>query len=294
MSLNAVKILGINVTISSKKEILEELEKFLSLGTWMTQKGARKTQKYVTIVTPNPEQIVLAQGDHAFGKILNRADVALPDGGGVVWAVKVLQPKSQDGKEKQLHERIPGVELMQDLVQMARKQSVPIALIGGRGNLAVKTLECLQREYPGLKGVGLTVPAIHVQQDTLIADHSDNLDVYFQETIRTLAQKRVQYVFVALGAPKQELFIDYLSTHMKTIEKGLPIIYMAVGGSFEIISGTISRAPAIFQRLRMPFFMGAVGGEWLWRLFHEPWRWKRQLTLFRFVWLVLFKRFTTK
>ena len=79
-------------------------------------------------------------------------------------------------------------------------------------------------------------------------------------------------MFVALGAPKQEYYIEEMAKKTKGV------VYMAVGGSFDIISGRLRRAP---------LFMRRMGLEWLWRLILEPWRIRRQLALVEFVWMVL-------
>jgi N-acetylglucosaminyldiphosphoundecaprenol N-acetyl-beta-D-mannosaminyltransferase len=223
MRLNTVKVLGISITTTSKKEILEEIRKYLV-------SSGKNTQKSVRIFTPNTEQLVMAQKDLRFADVLNQADVAIPDTVGVAWASRML---TKEGIQKP----IPGVEFMEDLVQLAEKCHVPIGLIGGRGKIAVNALECLQAKYPRLTT-------------------SNNPGV----------------VFVALGAPKQEYFIEQEAK----ITKG--VVYMAVGGSFDIISGKLQRAPA---------WMRSLGLEWLWRLILEPWRITRQLALIEFIWLVL-------
>ncbi|OGG23881.1 hypothetical protein A3A79_01615 [Candidatus Gottesmanbacteria bacterium RIFCSPLOWO2_01_FULL_43_11b] len=152
-------------------------------------------------------------------------------------------------------QRIAGVEFMEDVVEMAAKWGYRIGLIGGKGRVAVEALECLQKKYPGLTGsVG---------------------DI-----------RKAKIVFVALGAPKQEYFIEELTTNnlQPASPAGrltTPLILMAVGGSFDIIAGHIPRAP-LFIRL--------IGFEWAWRLFREPWRWKRQLALFEFMKNVLLYR----
>ncbi len=295
MGLNAVKILGINVTNSPKKNILEQLEKFIKIGVWEGATGKKKRKKFVVIVTPNPEQIIYAQGNEAFARILNQADVTLPDGIGVVWASRILRRSTTDHLQSTISSRIPGVEFMQDLIAMAAKRSAPIILIGGRGDLAVETLECLRGEHPGLRGLALGAPEFSVQDGQLVSTGSDNLDEYFRQTAQKIADRRVQMVFVALGAPKQEYVIERLSREMsfrppsrnpekKTWIPGQArddrqrIIFMSVGGSFDIITGRTPRAPQ---------FMRSLGLEWLWRLFHEPWRFGRQLALVKFVWLVL-------
>lgn len=248
MGLHAVKILGINITSDSKKTILEELEKRLS-------NPGKNDSGSVTIVTPNPEQIVYAKRDEQFAGILNRADVAIPDGGGIVWASRVFHPSARIV-------RIPGVEFMEDLVAMEKKRGVPIALIGGRGGLAVRTLECLQARYPGLQGWTVEPEKAPIEK--------------IAEKIR---KTKTRMVFVGLGAPKQEYFIEKLRT--QNLRTRTSIILMSVGGSFDIMTGRTPRAPQ---------FMRALGLEWLWRLLREPRRFGRQLALVKFVWLVLMER----
>jgi N-acetylglucosaminyldiphosphoundecaprenol N-acetyl-beta-D-mannosaminyltransferase len=269
MGFSAVKILEISVTISPKKEILEELEKRL----FSVEKSASKT---IRIVTPNPEQLVLAQHDKQFIKILNRADVAVPDGIGLVWAHGVLG-------EKDSLTRIPGVELMGNLVGLAAKKRVTIALIGGRDSLAIDALKCLQVEYPSLEGVAHAFLEVEVEDGKLKTDRSDDLEKHIDDLVHELEQRRVRMVFIALGAPKQEYLMEALAARMKKFAQ--PVILMSVGGSFEIIAGRIPRAPQ---------WMRSFGIEWLWRLLREPWRWKRQLALIEFVWLIFKKRFALR
>ena len=223
MRLNAVKVLGISITNASKNEILEEIQKYLF-------QPDKKSQKSLIIFTPNTEQLVLAQKNPRFAGVLNQADIAIPDAVGVVWASRFL---TQSGIQKS----IPGVEFMEDVVEMAAKCHVPIGLIGGQGKIAIEALECLSRRWAGLT---------------------------------TSANPGV--VFVALGAPKQEYYIEEMAKKTKGV------VYMAVGGSFDIISGRLRRAP---------LFMRRMGLEWLWRLILEPWRIRRQLALVEFVWMVL-------
>ena len=154
MSLNSQKILGIRVTTSSKQSILEYIKKYLALGVENRAPGREKLGKSFVIVTPNPEQIVLAQTNLAFRDIFNRADVALPDGVGVSLAAKFLGIKYHGAGVMKDIERIPGVEFMEDLVQLAADRGYTIGLIGGKQGLAVRALECLQARYPRLEGWG--------------------------------------------------------------------------------------------------------------------------------------------
>ncbi|MBI5619834.1 WecB/TagA/CpsF family glycosyltransferase [Candidatus Gottesmanbacteria bacterium] len=289
MSLNAVKMLGISITTSPKKEILEHLQKYLLQNPKSQIQNPKKPVKPLVIVTPNPEQIIYAQKNKHFAEILNQADVAIPDGIGIVLAGRFLQETGDRGQGTEIKGRIAGVELMEDLVAMAAERGYPIALIGGRGRVAVEALECLRQKYPGL--VGWAQEPGELQLGNL-GDVSD-LGEKIQKT-------NTRLVFVGLGAPKQEFFIERLSlslrgaslratrqSHVKTKQeiaspsvrsRNDNLIMMSVGGSFDIISG---------RTLRAPLFIRNVGLEWLWRLARQPWRWRRQLALVKFFWLVL-------
>ncbi|MEK7587711.1 MAG: WecB/TagA/CpsF family glycosyltransferase [Patescibacteria group bacterium] len=278
MSLNAVKMLGISVTISPKDTILEYLEKGL-------EKPSVKQKKSLVIVTPNPEQIVRAQKDKRFAEILNRADVSIPDGIGLALVMRL--------------QRIPGVELMEDLVAMAAKRGYPVALIGGRAGVAVEALECLRTRFPGLALRSGATNGWAMEPGELEIGNISNVGNVGR--LKTITEKirstGTRIVFVGLGAPKQEYFIARLAHDMSfrppsrnPEKKGwIPgqarddkrIVFISVGGSFDIIAGRTPRAPS---------FVRTVGLEWFWRLVCEPWRWKRQLALLKFLWLVATSR----
>ncbi len=285
MRLSAVKILGINVTNSPKKEILEEIKKGLFLDGKKSSVGQENRSAVITMVTPNPEQIVLSKRDLAYREILNRADVALPDGSGVVWAAQKNVRTRGGQKVRPIAEVIPGVEFMENLVGLAQEKRVRITLIGGYGDVAVKTLECLKGRYPGMDGLSIPVSGVQVRDGHLEIEGQNKPDGYFHEIARRIVSDGAKMVFIALGAPKQEYFMDALAASLRRMAKE-PVLLMVVGGSFDIIAGVIPRAPVLFRRVRIPFFGGAVGGEWLWRLIREPWRVRRQIALIYFVWLV--------
>lgn len=293
MGLNAVKVLEISITNASSKEILEYLRKYLN-------KPQKNTPKTLTIATPNTEQLVYAAHHPWFAKILNQADLTLPDSIGVIWASYFLGKKGPKT-------RVPGVTFMETLAAGGAKQPVPMALIGGRDGVAVKAFECLQQKYSGVSGWAEEPPGMSIKGqvlsikgkgdenlDTLYFDHhtsSGTVNEYIQMLARKIIDTGVQIVFIALGPPKQEVFMTALSHQLSTLNsqskhKGnlrsaiydLPTILMVVGGSFDEISGRIPRAPG---------WVSTIGMKWLWRLILEPWRIRRQLALVEFVFLVI-------
>jgi N-acetylglucosaminyldiphosphoundecaprenol N-acetyl-beta-D-mannosaminyltransferase len=232
-------------------------EKIFLLGVGFTDATEQQILEYIVIglqkiddkyyiVTPNPELLVIANDDSYYKAILNNAKLALPDGIGVVMVSKLVG--------KPIEQRVTGVDFMESLCKRVSKQPITVGFLGGGPHVAELTAECLVKKYPGLK-VGLVS----------------------KEWNKSLKDKKVDILFVAFGSPKQEIWI---SENLKN----LPVkIAIGVGGSFDLISGRVPRAPK---------FLRGLGFEWLFRLFVQPWRIKRQLSLAKFVYLVLMEKFS--
>lgn len=301
MGLTHQNILEIRITTSPREIILEDIKKWLDNGRWIAGKKKKRTQEPLVIATPNPEQIVLAQQNISFKEMLNQADVTLPDGIGLVIASRFLFGSTVKRQTSKVTSRISGVDFMQDLVQVAAERSVRIGLIGGKPGLAVKALECLRETYPRLEAWADEGPEIMVGNDGNI---EGPIDTYWVTLAKRIVATKTQMVFVGLGAPKQEYVIsrlaralssqggEVLSASRQESQQGRRaesarddkgIILMSVGGSFDMITGRLKRAPV---------FIRSIGFEWVWRLCQEPWRWKRQLALLRFVVLILRERLT--
>lgn len=243
MMLARISILNICVSNVALDSGLEEVEKWLISG-----------DKKYKILTPNPEILVLGQKDGEFRRILNSADLALPDGLGLIWAAKTL--------ELSLKERVSGVDFMVKLCGICAKNGFTIGLIGGRNSVALKTSECLRKMYPSLKIVLAEGWDPELAVEKLIS---------WREPIDVL--------FVAYGQGKQERWID------ENLKK-IPVkVAMGVGGAFDFISGRVPRSPK---------FMRDHGLEWLFRLLVQPWRIKRQIVGAKFFLLILGEWFKKK
>lgn len=317
MSLKTKKILGVNITIENKENILEKTRKSLKKSIIQITNFKKKQLKPVVIFTPNPEIINCAQKDHKFKEIVNTGQINLPDGAGVVWAIKKLH--------KIKIERISGVDFMLDLCRQSEDLGIVIGVIGGKANLAVETRECLQILYPKLKIEALPTPEVRItnhelritNQESRItnedvgsclpdrpaggpAGEAGKLDVekrknilntnggqeeqtkkYFEELCKEIKKRKIGVLFVALGFPKQEYFIDSVKRQALSAKLIRPLVMMAVGGSFDYITGRIPRAPG---------WMRELGMEWLFRLVKEPWRLKRHLIGSKFFLKILFER----
>lgn len=205
------------------------------------------------VVTVNPEFIVAARNDTNFFQVLKGADLSLPDGVGLLWATRFLG--------KPLCERVAGVDTVRRIASLAAERRYRLFLLGAEEGVAEATAMRLEGENPGLKVAGTYAGSPDPKEEEAIV-----------EMIRAA---RPHVLLVAYGAPQQDLWV-----HRNLRRLGVPVA-MGVGGAFDFISGKAKRAPGWMQRL---------GLEWLYRLLHEPWRWRRMLALPKFVWLVIWSR----
>lgn len=205
------------------------------------------------LCTVNPEFIMAAQHDTAFKQILNQSTLNLPDGIGVIWAARRLgQP---------LRERMAGSDLVGTLADRAQQTGWRIFLLGAAEGVAEQAALKLQKRYPQANIVGAYAGSPRVEEEAGIAAR--------------IRATQADILLVAYGAPKQDKWIA------RNMERTGVAVAMGIGGSLDFIVGTQKRAPRWLQRL---------GLEWLYRLVREPWRWRRQLALPRFVWAVLRQR----
>jgi N-acetylglucosaminyldiphosphoundecaprenol N-acetyl-beta-D-mannosaminyltransferase len=242
-------------TLCSRTEIVQEI---LSR---VEEKEKGKEKGLQIISTPNTEHVVLAQKGSEFQKTLALFDWCVPDSAGIVWASRMLSPQGE-----KIQERIPGRLLMLDIVKKLHKKEV--LLLGSSLAVLQAAAQKLQKEYPSC-----TFTVDPGAKDIVHETKEERDHVHF--LIRRLQPFAV---FVAYGAPWQERWVV---ENRQMMGKAGVRIAMVVGGSFEVLAGMIPEAPLLVQKL---------GFEWLWRLLQEPWRWRRQLALPKFVWMVVKKK----
>ncbi len=240
------KILGITIPKESKEEILEKIIKYV-----------RQPAEFVHIVSLNPENLVVAQENQVFKKVLNTAQIKIIDGVGIVAAAKILGVEA--GR------RWPGVEVVKELIKTASVRRLRLLFIGGRPNLAAGLSKCYQKKYPQAKFLGIEG----------IKNIKNPQKKEEKEIFSIVSRFKPHLVMVAFGSPDQEL---WLARHQERL-KG--VVGMGVGGAFDYLSGAVPYAPKFLRR---------NGLEWLFRLLVQPWRWRRQLRLIKFIWLVLKER----
>tara|TARA_Y100001970_G_scaffold205459_1_gene250181 strand:- start:2550 stop:3302 length:753 start_codon:yes stop_codon:yes gene_type:complete len=234
-----MNILGVRIDTYAKKEAIEEVRKLLDQNI------------FSMVFTPNPEMLVAAKKDQYFHEVLNLGKLNICDGIGITLVAR-----------KQV-EKIPGVDFMQDICAVAEKEGKTVYLLGsGDGRVVEKCAENLQKTYSNLQIVG-------AHKGPLLVEKSHNGRVVVEpvnahihdEIIHDIIMAAPDILFVAFGHGKQEKWIFEHGSSLPSV-----ILAMGVGGSFDYIAGKTKRPPKCIQR---------VGGEWLWRLIHQPSRIKR-------------------
>jgi N-acetylglucosaminyldiphosphoundecaprenol N-acetyl-beta-D-mannosaminyltransferase len=211
------------------------------------------------IVTLNAEMTMQAERNETLARIIKAADLVIPDGAGIVLYLRLLL--------KQDVRRIPGIELAEALLREIGKNSPDstVFFYGGKPGTAASAAQFWQQQIPDLNIAG-THSGYHSPQEE-------------EELCSTLAKMQPQVIYVGLGVPRQELWINQ-NRHLCP-----QATWVGVGGSFDIWSGAKSRAPA---------WLGDNHLEWLYRLYQEPWRWRRMLSLPKFAFKALIYGFKTK
>lgn len=206
------------------------------------------------VVTANAEIIMMCQENLNYNDIVsNKADIVLPDGAGAVWA----------GRHKgyNVPERVAGFDLYKNLLDQGRKHGMKSYFFGGSPNIADIAKTKVEELYPGVEVVGT---------------HNG----YFKDEdvpgiIDAINASGADYLFIALGAPKQENWI------MANKDKLNCKLFMGIGGSFDVLAGKMERAPKWMQDASL---------EWLFRLYKQPSRFMRMMALPKFALKVIFSK----
>jgi len=207
-----IEILGIKIDNVDMNGAVERAKSYLS------------QDELKMIFTPNPEMVINATKNEDLKEALNNSDMNIPDGNGIVWASKKIK--------KPLAERVAGFDFIHKLFDLGKNSDIRFYLLGAKPEIVGKAKENLENQ-------GVNIVGFHdgyFKDEQPIIDEINNLDV--------------DVLLVALGAPKQEVFI------YKNKDKLKAKIAIGVGGSFDVISGEVKRAPKFFIKLKL---------EWLYR-----------------------------
>ena len=237
-----ITILNSQVDAVTTEEVLNKIKAHLN----------SKSNKMFHIITADSLALLRCLDDNRFRMVFNRAELVIPDGAGIIWASDFLG--------RRLPERIPGVGLVSRVCQLSESKEFKVFFLGGKPGIAQKAAEKLLATYPNMQVAGL-----HHGYFELESEEEDKI-------MKNIIDSKADILFVALGVPRQEWFISrFRLFNHKSVAIG-------VGGSFDVISETLPRAPIWMQRFAL---------EWLFRLWLEPFRIGRILKIPVFVLQVL-------
>ncbi len=239
------RILGVPFAAISPKEAVDIIEGYLDSPV-----------KHI-VYTPNPEMVMEARKDSKFMTVLNSSALNIPDGIGIVYGSKFTDVK--------IKHRVAGYDTTQALFERIAKTGKSVYFFGGSPGVAEIAKEKMEEKYKGLNVVGVA-------------------DGYFdpkreREIINEINSLKPDLLLVGIGFPKQE---KWIYEHIKELNIKTAI---GVGGSFDVMSGNVKRAPEIFIKL---------GLEWFHRLITQPSRFVRMLQLPLFMLAVIKNKFTNK
>lgn len=232
------ELLGYKIFSDNKEELLKEIE----------------NKKRVNIISGNPEVLYNGIKNEFLRNSFTKEDaLIIPDGVGTLLAAKI------NGID--ITEKIAGIEVMNMLLEEARDKNLKVFLLGAKEEILIKCKEKIKESYDGIDIVGSNNGFFDL----------DNCD----DLIEKINESKADILFVAMGAPRQEVFIE------KYKDKLCCKIFMGVGGSFDVFAGNVNRAPQ---------FMINIGMEWFYRVAKEPWRIKRLGSIPKFLVLSLKER----
>ena len=272
---NRIKLFQVGIDRVDVKSVISRIEEFIV------------TKKSHLVVTPDTLAILRAKKDVDYFNIIQSANLVTPDGAGILWATTTLHHP--------LKERVTGIDIIQGICKLAAKKAYSIYLLGASPGVAKEASLKLTQKYPGLKIIGNHHGYFHatsLSDETIIPQMHKNkvnsgtegiakgMDIKYNERneeakiIQEINNKKPDILLVGMGVPRQE---KWIAGNLKSKRLNVPVC-MGVGGSFDVLSGKIPRAPLWMQR---------HGMEWVYRFIKQPKRAFHTLALFYFMGLVI-------
>lgn len=232
--MNKIDILGIKFDNVNMQEAINKCKGFVN------------SSNSNLIVTPNPEIVMTAKDNEDFKNIINSASLVIPDGIGVVKAANILGTP--------LKERVAGFDLICNLLELYKNGEKTFYFWGSKPGIAELAKKKMEEKYPKIKIIGV--------------DDGYFDDAKKAEIIKKIRNLKPDILLVGTGAPKQEKIINEL------LPENIFKIGIGCGGSIDVLSGTVKRAPKLFIKLHI---------EWAWRLIKQPSRIGRMMVLPKFL-----------
>jgi len=237
----SLRILGSRVDPVTAQSALEQILTFLDNG------------EPHHVITGNTLMFLLAQKDQELHAILEKAALVVPESWGVRWASRI--------HGQALTQFTPGIDFVLEICRAAEAGGHSVFLLGSAPGVAEEAGQALKARFPGLQVVGTGHGYFKAPEEPSV--------------IRRVRESKPSILFVGMGMPAQE---KWIARNLQALN--VPVV-MGVGGSFDVLSGRLRRAPAWIRQL---------GVEWSYRLLQEPWRWRRILQLPVFAWKVWWEK----
>lgn len=236
--LETVTLFGVEVSKGSMRETVDYLA------------DAVRNRRPTHVVTANPIMFMTGFEDESFMSMLKNADLVVPDGAGLVWAAGRLG--------KPVQERVAGFDLIQELFRFGAKEGWSVYLLGATQENIEAARERIVGAYPGLRIVGCRNGFFGPEEDEAV--------------VKDIVEAAPELLLVGRSTYTQDPWIANYHHQLN-----VPVM-IGVGGSFDVMSGQIRRAPLWMQRSKL---------EWLYRLLQEPSRWRRMLVLPKFAFRIM-------
>lgn len=236
--LPCLRVVGVRVDLVTEQSFLD------LVARWVAERQPRQ------VVTINPEFVMRARDNAAFAGVLEAADLATPDGVGIIWAAR--------RQGVQIAERVGGADAALPLARQCARLGHRLFLLGAAEGVAAQAARRLVEHVPGLLIAGTYAGSPREEDD--------------QQIVSLVAAARPDVLLVAYGSPAQDFWIARNKDRL-----GVPVS-IGVGGTLDYLAGVQRRAPAILRRLWL---------DWAFRLLMQPWRWRRMLAIPRFMLAVL-------
>ncbi|NYB75208.1 WecB/TagA/CpsF family glycosyltransferase [Sedimentibacter hydroxybenzoicus DSM 7310] len=246
--MDKLSIMGVRIDNMSMNETMDVI------------KDKIKNKEQYIIYTPNTEIVMMCNKDEEFMELINKSDINVPDGIGLIYASKI--------KKHPLKEKVAGYDLSVNMLKLANENNLKLFVVGGKPGIADEAMENVHREYPNINIAGSQHGYF---KGTHLGKNGDDEELIVLDKIN---KAEPDILFVGFGAKKQEQWIEY------NRDKINAKIIIGNGGTLDGLAGKVKRAPDIFIKL---------GLEWLYRLIKEPKRIKRQILLPIFMIKVVFR-----
>jgi N-acetylglucosaminyldiphosphoundecaprenol N-acetyl-beta-D-mannosaminyltransferase len=234
---------------------VQSIPKVRMFGVPISKMGMKQTVDYLIdaienrtphqVITANPIMVMSAIENRQYLAMMQQAELIVPDGTGVVWAANYVG--------EPVAERVAGYDLLHELMKIGNPRGWKVYMLGASTEVIEAAAGKLTSMYPGIRMVGCRNGYFGEDQDAEVVQH--------------IVEAAPDLLLVGRSADKQEPWIAMYKHQLQ-----VPIM-MGVGGSFDVLSGKLKRAPAFFRKFHL---------EWFYRLLQEPWRFKRMLTLPKF------------